>query len=117
MALLDKIKDRSAVIGVVGLGYVGLPLAVLQAKIGYRVIGVDEVAEKVNRVNRAENYISDVEDRELKEGGQSDTGAGQVRSPRHARGTGEHNVSRDHRGSSAANPHGGRAQGRGDLIS
>src|SRR5919108_110745 len=67
MRLLDKIKDRSAVIGVVGLGYVGLPLAVLQAKIGYRVVGVDEVAEKVNRVNRAENYISDVEDGELKE--------------------------------------------------
>jgi UDP-N-acetyl-D-glucosamine dehydrogenase len=67
MTLLDKIKNRSAVIGVVGLGYVGLPLAVLQAKIGYRVIGVDEVAEKVNRVNRSENYISDVEDNELRQ--------------------------------------------------
>jgi UDP-N-acetyl-D-glucosamine dehydrogenase len=67
MSLLDKIKNRSAVIGVVGLGYVGLPLAVLQAKIGYRVIGVDEVAEKVTRVSRGENYISDVDSAELKE--------------------------------------------------
>ncbi len=67
MSLLDKIKNRSAVIGVVGLGYVGLPLAVLQAKTGYRVIGVDEVAEKVARVSRGENYISDVDSAELKE--------------------------------------------------
>jgi UDP-N-acetyl-D-glucosamine dehydrogenase len=64
--LLDKIKARTAVVGVVGLGYVGLPLAVLQAKTGYRVIGVDEVDEKVARVTRGENYISDVDDDELK---------------------------------------------------
>ncbi|MBM4133200.1 MAG: nucleotide sugar dehydrogenase [Nitrospira sp.] len=67
MSLLDKIKNRSAVVGVVGLGYVGLPLAVLQAKTGYRVIGVDEVAEKVTRVSRGDNYISDVDSAELKE--------------------------------------------------
>ncbi|MDE3119370.1 MAG: UDP-N-acetyl-D-glucosamine dehydrogenase, partial [Nitrospirota bacterium] len=67
MSVLDKIKNRSAVIGVVGLGYVGLPLAVLQAKTGYRVIGVDEVAEKVDRVSRSDNYISDVDSAELKE--------------------------------------------------
>jgi UDP-N-acetyl-D-glucosamine dehydrogenase len=67
MALLDRIKDRSAVVGVIGLGYVGLPLAVLQAKTGFRVIGVDEVKEKVDRVSRAENYISDVDSNELKE--------------------------------------------------
>jgi UDP-N-acetyl-D-glucosamine dehydrogenase len=67
MALLDKIKDRSAVVGVIGLGYVGLPLAVLQAKTGFRVIGVDEVKEKVDRVTRGDNYISDVDGNELKE--------------------------------------------------
>jgi UDP-N-acetyl-D-glucosamine dehydrogenase len=65
MSLLEKIRSRSAVIGVVGLGYVGLPLAVLQAKTGYRVYGVDEVPEKVERVNRSENYISDVDDNDL----------------------------------------------------
>jgi UDP-N-acetyl-D-glucosamine dehydrogenase len=64
-ALIEKLKDRTAVVGVVGLGYVGLPLAVLQAKTGFRVYGVDEMAEKVARVNRAENYISDVEDADL----------------------------------------------------
>jgi UDP-N-acetyl-D-glucosamine dehydrogenase len=67
MALLDKIRSRSAVVGVVGLGYVGLPLAVLQAKTGYRVYGIDEVAEKVERVNRSENYISDVDGQELRQ--------------------------------------------------
>ncbi|TAJ26012.1 MAG: nucleotide sugar dehydrogenase [Nitrospirae bacterium] len=63
--LLEKIKNRTAVIGVVGLGYVGLPLAVLQAKTGYKVVGVDEMAEKIERVNRGENYISDVDNAEL----------------------------------------------------
>lgn len=67
MPLLEKIKNHSAVVGVVGLGYVGLPLAVLQAKTGFKVFGIDEVQEKVDRVNRAENYISDVEDKELQE--------------------------------------------------
>lgn len=65
--LLEKIRRHEAVVGVVGLGYVGLPLAVLQAKTGYRVIGIDEVREKVERVNRGENYISDVEDAELRQ--------------------------------------------------
>jgi UDP-N-acetyl-D-glucosamine dehydrogenase len=55
------------VVGVVGLGYVGLPLAVLQASTGYRVYGVEEVGDKVARVNRGENYISDVDDAVLRE--------------------------------------------------
>ena len=67
MSLLEKIKDRSAKIGVVGLGYVGLPLAVLQAKTGFSVIGIDEVAEKVDLVNQGNNYILDVSDTELRE--------------------------------------------------
>ncbi|MEW6542994.1 MAG: nucleotide sugar dehydrogenase [Nitrospirota bacterium] len=67
MALLEKIKDRTAVVGVVGLGYVGLPLAVLQAKTGYRVVGIDEVAEKVEMVARGQNYISDVDSDELRQ--------------------------------------------------
>lgn len=65
MGLLEKIKARTAVVGVVGLGYVGLPLAVLKARVGYRVIGFEEVPEKVQRVNRGENYIPDVDPNEL----------------------------------------------------
>ena len=67
MSLLEKITKRTATVGVVGLGYVGLPLAVLQARTGYRVIGIDEAAEKVERVNRGENYISDVDVAELQQ--------------------------------------------------
>lgn len=67
MPLLEKIRRHDAVVGVVGLGYVGLPLAVLQARTGYRVVGIDEVRDKVDRVNRGENYISDVEDAELRQ--------------------------------------------------
>ena len=67
MSFLEKIKNHSAVVGVVGLGYVGLPLAVLQAKTGFTVFGVDEVSEKVARVNRGDNYIGDVEDEELRQ--------------------------------------------------
>lgn len=67
MSLLEKITKRTATVGVVGLGYVGLPLAVLQAKTGYRVVGIDEAAEKVERVNRGENYISDVDVAELQQ--------------------------------------------------
>ena len=67
ISLLEKIKDHSAKVGVIGLGYVGLPLAVLQARTGYRVFGVDEAAGKVKRINCGENYISDVEDAELRQ--------------------------------------------------
>ena len=67
MKLIEKIKDRSAQIGVIGLGYVGLPLAVLQAKTGFSVVGIDEVPEKVDQVNQGNSYISDVSDADLLE--------------------------------------------------
>ena len=56
-ALRDKINDRSAVIGVVGLGYVGLPVACLFASKGFRVIGVDVKAERVARINAGRSPI------------------------------------------------------------
>ena len=65
--LIEKLQDRSAVIGVVGLGYVGLPLAVEKAKAGYRVIGFDVQESKVDMVNKGHNYIGDVVDDELAE--------------------------------------------------
>ena len=67
MEIIEKIKNRSAKIGVVGLGYVGLPLAVLNAKTGFPVVGFDEVSGKVERVNKGDNYISDVVDAELQQ--------------------------------------------------
>ena len=60
--LLRKISDRSAVVGVVGLGYVGLPLAVEKAKLGYRVLGVEQNPVRAEKVNRGQNYIGDVND-------------------------------------------------------
>lgn len=63
--VLDKINNKQAVVGVVGLGYVGLPLAVEKAKAGYKTIGFDVQAEKVDMVNRGENYIGDILDNEL----------------------------------------------------
>lgn len=67
MALLDKIIDKTAKIGVIGLGYVGLPLAVEKAKAGYKVLGFDIQKEKVDKVNKGINYIGDVVNEELEE--------------------------------------------------
>src|SRR4051812_35190108 len=65
--LLTKIKDRSAIVGVVGLGYVGLPFAVENAKVGFRVVGIEQNPKRAGRVNAADNYIEDVVDSELRE--------------------------------------------------
>lgn len=64
--LLKKISDKSIVVGVVGLGYVGLPLAVEKAKAGFKTIGFDVQSEKVGLVNQGHNYIGDVVDSDLK---------------------------------------------------
>lgn len=58
--LLNRFAERTAVVGVVGLGYVGLPLAVAFAEAGYTVIGVDLDASKVEKLNRGESYIPDI---------------------------------------------------------
>lgn len=64
-SLLARIGDRTARIGVAGLGYVGLPFAVEKAKVGLRVLGFDRNAARVAKVNRGENYIGDVRDEDL----------------------------------------------------
>ena len=64
--LLNKIKNKDITVGVVGLGYVGLPLAVEKAKAGFRMIGFDVQKEKVDMVNSGKNYIGDVVDDDLK---------------------------------------------------
>lgn len=58
--LIEKFNSKKGTIGVVGLGYVGLPLAVEKAKAGFNVIGFDVQADKVNNVNNGINYIGDV---------------------------------------------------------
>ncbi|MFY4775102.1 nucleotide sugar dehydrogenase [Metabacillus sp. RGM 3146] len=65
--LLSKIESKNATIGVVGLGYVGLPLAVEKAKAGYKVIGFDVQQSRVDMVNEGNNYIGDVVNEDLKE--------------------------------------------------
>lgn len=64
--LLQKIKNKELTVGVVGLGYVGLPLAVEKAKAGFKTIGFDVQEEKVKLVNEGHNYIGDVVDSDLK---------------------------------------------------
>ena len=63
--MLRKIENREIVVGVVGLGYVGLPLAVEKAKAGFKTIGFDVQAQKVEMVNAGHNYIGDVVDSDL----------------------------------------------------
>ena len=65
--LLKKINEKTITVGVVGLGYVGLPLAVEKAKAGFKTIGFDVQDEKVKLVNEGHNYIGDVVDNDLKE--------------------------------------------------
>lgn len=65
-ALIEKIMNHTATIGVVGLGYVGLPFAVEKAKVGFRVIGIDRNSDRVAQISRGESYIPDVKGEELR---------------------------------------------------
>ncbi|KNF09645.1 UDP-N-acetyl-D-mannosamine dehydrogenase WecC [Gottschalkia purinilytica] len=66
-SLMSKVKNKTAVIGVIGLGYVGLPLAVEKAKVGYKVLGLDIQQKRVDMVNQGINYIGDVVDEDLRQ--------------------------------------------------
>lgn len=65
--LMAKILDGSVTVGVVGLGYVGLPLALEFAKEGIRTIGIDVSAEKVKSLSAGKNYIQDLNDDEIRD--------------------------------------------------
>lgn len=65
--LLQKIADNNETIGIIGLGYVGLPLAVSFAQAGVQVIGFDKSADKVDKINHGDNYIKDIRDAVLRE--------------------------------------------------
>lgn len=64
--LSNKIANKTATLGVIGLGYVGLPLAVEKAKAGFRTIGFDIQSYKVDMINQGINYIGDVVNEDLK---------------------------------------------------
>ena len=66
MNLAEKIQTRSAKIAVIGLGYVGLPLAVACAEAGFSVVGIDMDEKKVNSINRGESLVQDVSDTRLR---------------------------------------------------
>ncbi|MBT4250496.1 nucleotide sugar dehydrogenase, partial [bacterium] len=65
MNLIEKIDNRSAKVGVIGLGYVGLPLAMEFVNAGYKVSGIDIDQNKINSLNDGKNYINDVNDGKL----------------------------------------------------
>jgi UDP-N-acetyl-D-glucosamine dehydrogenase len=67
LRLEEKIRDKSAKIGIVGIGYVGLPLAVAFAMAGFKVLGFDIRQKNVDSVNRGESYIADVSNESLSE--------------------------------------------------
>jgi len=67
MKLKEKLTSKKAVLGVIGLGYVGLPLAVEKAKAGYKTLGFDIQEDKVNNVNKGINYIGDVVNEDLED--------------------------------------------------
>lgn len=64
-SLASRIEKQEAVIGIAGLGYVGLPIALEFAKKGFRCIGIDVDERKVNLLNQGENYIEDLDDDEI----------------------------------------------------
>jgi UDP-N-acetyl-D-glucosamine dehydrogenase len=65
--LIDRLRKKQASLSVIGLGYVGLPLAVELARAGFRTKGIDIDEDKVDRVNRGESYIKDVPSAALKD--------------------------------------------------
>lgn len=64
--LIAKIQQKSALVGVVGLGYVGLPFAVEKGKVGYKVLGIDQNPIRAAKINKGINFIQDVDDDELR---------------------------------------------------
>lgn len=67
LELKRRIVARTAKVAVIGLGYVGLPLAVEKAKIGFQVLGIEQNPTRAEKVNKGENYILDVKDEDLEQ--------------------------------------------------
>ena len=63
--LMRKLEQRTARVAVLGLGYVGLPLATVFCEAGFRVVGIDPVEEKVNEINSGHSYVLDISDEQV----------------------------------------------------
>ena len=70
--LIKKLQDKSAVIGIFGLGYIGLPLLLRYAEVGYKVIGIDIDQEKVDMLNQGKSYIGHITSAQIKASGRKD---------------------------------------------
>lgn len=66
-ALKEKIEKKEALVGVIGLGYVGLPLAVEMAKTGFKVVGIDVNPHKVDMLKKGQSYVIDVKSKDVEE--------------------------------------------------
>jgi UDP-N-acetyl-D-glucosamine dehydrogenase len=66
-ALIERLNNKSAVIGILGLGYVGLPLMIRYAEIGYKVLGIDIDQEKINMLNQGQSYIEHIPSEKIRE--------------------------------------------------
>jgi len=65
--LIHKFNDKSAHIAILGLGYVGLPLAVVFAESGFKVTGIDPITSKVDTLNSGKSYVLDVSDKQIRD--------------------------------------------------
>ena len=65
MEILDRIRERKAHTGVIGLGYVGLPLAVEFARAVFHAVGIDLDQRKVDAINAGQSYIGDIESEDI----------------------------------------------------
>ena len=63
--IVESIRNKSARVAIIGMGYVGLPLSIELGKVGFEVIGIDIDKEKIDHINRGESYIFDIDSKEL----------------------------------------------------
>ena len=63
--LIKKLTDKTAIIGIVGLGYVGIPLALRYAEAGYKVIGFDIDSDKIEKISSGKTYIKHIPDADI----------------------------------------------------
>ena len=64
--LLNSLKDKKSTIGIIGMGYVGLPLAIAYSESGFKVLGIDIDKNKINKINNGESYINHISSEKLK---------------------------------------------------